>query len=162
MTSEAFIGGKELRRLLFGTRVARASAVLPATGVSTPYFSVSNGAVLITSLIGICTAAADASATTLLFSAVPTLGAANNMCAVSASLASMVVGGVVSLDGTSITTALQATAPAAGGNIGGMAKPVVVQPGTINALTAITNTTLAFRWVLTYVPLDDGAYVTAL
>jgi len=150
-----------MREIAFGFRVKRNAAVLPATATSTPYFTVAGGLVQVTSLIGICTAAGDATATTLLFSAVPTVGAANNMCGASASLASAVIGVLVSLDGTAITTALQATGVTVGGNIGGCAKPVVVGIGTINAVTANTNATLAFRWVLTYVPMDDGASVVA-
>jgi hypothetical protein len=153
--------GASARQILTGIRVPRSAAVLPATATSTPYFTVAGGLVAVTSLVGICTAAGDATATTLLFSAVPTVGGANNMCGASASLASMVVGGLVSLDGTAITTALQATAAGCGGNIGGMAKPIIVGIGTINAVTANTNATLAFRWILTYIPLDDGASIVA-
>ncbi len=149
------------RSLLQGIQVKRAAAILPATATSTPYFTVAGGLVWITSLVGICTAAGDATATTLLFSAVPTVGAANNMCGASASLASAAIGQLVSLDGTAITTALQASAVAAGGNIGGCAKPVLVGIGTINAVTANTNATLAYRWLLTYVPADTGASVVA-
>lgn len=162
MTSEAFLTGREQRRLLLGRQVPRASAVLPATTVSTPYWTVSGGLIYVTSLIGICTAAGDGTATTLLFSAVPTVGAANNMCGASASLASAVIGQLVSVDGTAITTALQAGGVTTGGNIGGMAKPIVVGIGTINAVTANTNATLAYRWLLTYIPMDDGAYVTVV
>lgn len=161
MTTEGFVRGRELRRLLMGIQVPRAAAVLPASTVSTPYWTVAGGLVYVTSIIGICTAAGDGSATTLLFSAVPTVGAANNMCGASASLASAVIGQLVSVDGTAITTALQAGGVTTGGNIGGMAKPIVVGIGTINALTANTNATLAYRWLLTYVPLDDGAYIVA-
>ena len=150
------------RQIQIGNQVPRAAAVLPATATSTPYWTVSGGLVWVTSLVGICTAAGDATATTLLFSAVPTVGAANNMCGASASLASAVVGQLLSLDGTAITTALQAGGVTTGGNIGGAKKPVVVGVGTINAVTANTNATLAYRWLLTYVPLDDGAYVAAV
>lgn len=150
-----------MREVQQGFRVKRNAAVLPATTVSTPYFTVAGGLVYVTSLVGICTAAGDGTATTLLFSAVPTVGAANNMCGASASLASAVIGVLVSVDGTAITTALQATGVTVGGNIGGMAKPIVVGIGTINAVTANTNATLAFRWILTYIPLDDGASIVA-
>lgn len=156
---DALKKGAGLRQLVLGTLVQRAAAILPASGVSTPYFVVSGGLVCVTSLIGICTAAGDATATTILFSAVPTVGAANNMCGASASLASAVIGNLVSLDGTSITTALQAAAPAAGGNIGGCKKPVAVGVGTIDCVTANTNATLAYRWLLTFIPIDDGAFV---
>lgn len=155
-----FLLGKANRRML-GVAVPRAAAVLPETTVSTPYWTVAGGLVLITSLVGICTAAGDATATTLLFSAVPTVGAANNMCGASASLASAVIGQLVSVDGTAITTALQAGGVTTGGNIGGMAKPIVVGIGTIDAVTANTNATLAYRWLLFYVPLDEGASVVA-
>ncbi len=156
---DVLLRGKSLRMLKKGPQVARPSAVLPASATTTPYFTVSGGLVYVTSLIGICTAAGDATATTVLFSAVPTVGAANNMCGASASLASAVIGNLLSLDGTAITTALQASAAAAGGNIGGCKKPVVVGIGTIDCVTANTNATLAYRWLLTYIPVDDGAFV---
>lgn len=159
---DTFASGLALRSLFLGQSVPRAAAVLPATATTTPYWRVSGGLVYITSLVGICTAAGDATATTLLFSAVPTVGAANNMCGASASLASAVIGQLVSVDGTAITTALQASAAAAGGNIGGMVKPIVVGIGTIDAVTANTNATLAYRWLLTYIPLDAGAAVAAV
>jgi len=158
---DALKKGAGLRQLVLGTLVQRAAAVLPASGVSTPYFTVSGGLVAITSLVGICTAAGDATGTTLLFSAVPTVGAANNMCGASASLASAVIGQLVSIDGTAITTALQATGVTVGGNIGMMTKYITVGIGTINAVTANTNATLAYRWLLTYVPQDDFGVVTA-
>lgn len=158
---DTYQAGIDVRLLRLGIRVPRAAAVLPATATTTPYFTVAGGLVQVTCLVGICTAAGDATATTLLFSAVPTVGAANNMCGASASLASAVIGNLVSVDGTAITTALQASAAAAGGNIGGMAKPIVVGIGTIDAVTALTNATLAYRWILTYVPLDDGASIVA-
>ena len=40
-------------------------------------------------------------------------------------------------------------------------KPIIVGIGTINMVTANTNATLALRWLLTYIPLDDGASVVA-
>jgi hypothetical protein len=155
-----YLQGRSLQRIR-GINVPRAAAVVPASTVSTPYWTVAGGLVLVTSLIGIVTAAGDSTATTLLFSAVPTVGAANNMCGASASMASAAIGCLVSVDGTAITTAMQSSGVTAGGNIGGMAKPIVVGIGTINMVTANTNATLALRWLLTYIPLDDGASVVA-
>jgi hypothetical protein len=43
-----------------------------------------------------------------------------------------------------------------------MVKPIVVGIGTIDAVTANTNATLAYRWRLTYIPIDDGAAVVAV
>lgn len=151
--------GASARQILTGIKVPRASALVPASTVSTPYWTVAGGLVLVTGLYGIVTVAGDSAATTLLFSAVPTVGAANNMCGASASLASAVIGALVSVDGAAITTAMQATGVTVGGNIGGMAKPIMVGIGTINMVTANTNATLALRWLLTYIPLDDGASI---
>jgi len=153
-----FIAGKAQRQLLLGLQVARAAAAMPANGVSTPYFTVAGGRVIITSFVGVVTTVFEANATTLLFSAVPTVGTATNMCAASASLASKEVGGLFSIDGTAITTALQSTNA---GNVGLMTKWIVVAAGTINALTAVAENTGAASWKLTYIPLDDGASVVA-
>jgi hypothetical protein len=45
--------------------------------------------------------------------------------------------------------------------VGAMKKRIIVAPGTIDILTANTNATGACKWALTYIPLDDGAYVVA-
>ena len=153
------VKGRSLRKLLLGEQISRAAAVLPASGVSTPYFTVTGGRVIITSLVGVITAVNDAQLTTLKFSAVPTTGTATNMSAVSASLASAEIGCLLSLDGV-IATALQAT-PAASGAVGLMTKSQVVAKGTIDAVTATATSPATASWKLTYIPLDDGAYVTA-
>lgn len=152
-----YLQGRSLQRLL-GVSVPRAAAAMPANGVSTPYWTVAGGLVLVTSLVGIVTTVFEANATTLLFSAVPTTGTATNMCGASASLSGKEVGGLLSVDGTAITTALQSTNA---GDIGLMTKPIVVSPGTINALTAVAENTGACRWLLTYIPLEEGASVVA-
>ena len=148
-----------MRKLLLGEQVLRATAVLPASTVSTPYFNVVGGRVMITSLIGEFTTAMDATATTLKFSAVPTVGTANNMSAVSAALTSAEIGTLLSLDGV-IATALQA-GPANSGSVGGMTKPQIVAKGTIDAVTATATAPGSAKWALTYIPIDEGAYVTA-
>src|SRR3990172_3669662 len=103
------IKGRSMRKLLLGEQVSRAAAVLPASATTTPYFTVTGGRVIITSLVGVLTAINDGAATTLKFSAVPTVGTATNMSAVSGSLANAEIGCLLSLDGV-IATALQATA----------------------------------------------------
>src|SRR3990167_6637784 len=98
--------GAAVRHSTLGIQVLRATAVLPASATTTPYFTVTGGRVMITSLVGEFTTAMDAGSTTLKFSAVPTVGKANNMCAVSAALTSAEIGALLSLDGV-IATALQ-------------------------------------------------------
>ncbi|HLF79643.1 MAG TPA: hypothetical protein VJB57_19350 [Dehalococcoidia bacterium] len=153
------IKGRSMRKLLLGEQVLRATAVLPASATTTPYFTVTGGRVMITSLIGEFTTAMDATATTLKFSAVPTVGTANNMCAVSAALTSAEIGALLSLDGV-IATALQ-VGVANSGSVGGMTKPQIVAAGTIDAVTATATAPGSAKWALTYIPIDEGAYVTA-
>lgn len=153
-----FIEGRAQRQLLLGRQVARAAAAMPANGVTTPYFTVAGGRVIITSFVGVVTTVFEANATTLKFSAVPTAGTATDMCGASASLSGKEVGGMFSIDGTAITTALQSTNA---GNVGLMTKWIVVAAGTIDAVTATAENTGAASWKLTYIPLDDGAYVEA-
>jgi len=146
------------RELALGVRVNRASAILPASTVSTPYWTVAGGRILITCLIGEVTVLFDATATTVLFSAVPTVGTATNICGASASTANKEVGGFFCLDGTAITTALQSTNAGNGG--GAVMRPVLVAVGTIDCVTANTNVGAA-KWTLYYLPFDDGATVVA-
>lgn len=152
------IKGRSQRKLLFGEQVERAAALFPANGVTTPYFTVTGGRVIITSLIGEVTTVCQGNATTVKFSAVPTVGTATDICGASASISGKEVGGLFSVDGTAITTALQSTNA---GNVGGMTKPVIVAAGTIDMVTAVAENTGGTKWSLTYVPLDEGAYVTA-
>lgn len=147
--------GRAVQRLM-GVSAPRAAAAMPANGVSTPYWTVAGGLVLITSLVGIVTTIFEGNATTLKFSAVPTAGTAVDMCGASASLSGKEVGGLLSVDGAAITTALQSTNA---GDVGLMSKPIVVNIGTINAVTATAENTGACRWLLTYIPLEDGASV---
>lgn len=153
------IKGRSQRRLLLGEQVSKGATAMPANGVVTPYFTVTGGRVMITSFLGVVTTIFEANATTLLFRATPTAGTATNICGASASLSSKEVGGHLSIDGAAITTALQSTNA---GNVGAMSKPVVVSAGTIDALTATAENLGAASWKLTYVPIDEGAYVTAI
>ena len=151
--------GKAIRETNLGIHVVRAAALMPANGVSTPYFTVAGGRVMITSLIGIVTTGFQANATTLKFSAVPTTGTANNMSAVSAALTSAEIGALFSLDGV-IATALQ-VAVANSGAVGGMTKPSIVGIGTIDAVTATAENTGGASWELIYIPITEGATVVA-
>ena len=154
-----FVKGRDLRAMELGIQVVRAAAVLPAQTVTTPYFTVVGGRIILTSLNGIVTAINDGQATTLRFQAVPSVGNLSFMSAVSASLINAEIGAMLSLDGV-VATALQYAAANSGG-VGAMTKYQVIQVGTIDALTATATAPLTARWTMTYVPYDDGAYVTS-
>ncbi len=144
------IPGRDSRRLIYGLRVDRAAAVLPATGNQT-LFTVTGGRVLITGLVGEFTVAASATATNLKLTAVGPNAQTTDICA-DAAVASSAVGTLYS--------------PAAIGSAGQVGagvtqnNEVIVNTGSIRATTSATNTG-QMRWTLTYIPLDDGATVAA-
>lgn len=154
-----YLSGKSLRALLFGTKVEEPAAVLPATATA-HIFTVSGGRVVVTGLVGQCTTVCSATATTLSVGVTPTTGTASTtgLCTASA-VTSAEVGSLVSLP--QVKGALLANTVAGGAVQVNGSDGYVVEPGTIDITTSATNTG-AFKWTLTYVPLDDGAVVTAV
>lgn len=155
--------GQQLRQLLLGTQVLKAAAVLPATATAT-LFTVSGGAVLVTSLLGLCTTVCSATATTLAIGTVPSTGTASTTgLATAVAVTSTEKGTWVGLGATAGAALIVGGANGAGtsagfGQLAGPASPVAVSAGTISITTSATNTG-AFQWYLTYIPLDTGASV---
>ena len=148
MTSQ--IAGKLLRNNIYGTKLERAAAVLPATATAT-YFTITGGRIILTTLVGEVTAATGATATTL---AVNLVGSINGLTQVLCNATS-----VTSLSlGTAYAFAALATAPTIGAAFN-QNNETVLTPGVIQFVTSATNTG-SFRWTLMYIPLDDGATVT--
>lgn len=154
-----FIQGKSLRQLLFGTKVEEPAAVLPATATA-HIFTVSGGRVIVTGLVGQCTTVCTSTATLLSIGVSPTVGTASTtgLCTTTA-ITSAEVGSLVSLP--QVKGALLANVLAGGAAQVNGSDGYVVEPGTIDITTSATNTG-AFKWTLTYVPLDDGASVAAV
>jgi len=142
--------GKALRNAYYGPIVQRAAAVLPATGNQT-LFTVTGGKVMVTSLIGEFTVAGSATVTNLKLTAVGPNAQTTDICA-NALVTSVAVG-----------TLFCPTTVGAAGQVGAAVtqnNEIVVNTGSIRATTDATNTG-AVRWTLNYIPLDDGAAVTA-
>lgn len=150
------IPGKKLRDLTFGGRVDRATAVLPATAYGA-LFTVAGGRVLVTGLIGEFTVVASGTATTVKVTATPTSGTAVDWTTATA-VTSKEVGSQMTLPAAS-AGALVVQNAGAGGQLQ-PAAPYVAAIGTLGITTSATNTGSA-KWTIFYVPLDDGATVTA-
>lgn len=154
-----FVQGYQLRTLVYGVQVTKATQALPQTATST-LFTVSGGAVLVQAIVGQVTTATGATATNLSLGTVPTIGSSN-----SASLASATA--ITSLEaGTWLS--VQATSSKGGGallagtNAGTTlypSVPFIVAAGTITWTTSASDTG-AISWYLDYVPLDTGASVS--
>ena len=113
-------------------------------------FTVTGGPILVEALWSECVTANDGTASTLQYSATPTVGAAQTLSAASASLASAAAGASVSLIGTALTTAalLNANGPTLG-----MTAPQIIPAGTITAVVAVGSTTGTWRHYIRYRPL---------
>lgn len=148
------IPGKDLRKLNFGTSVLGAPKVLPATTAQT-VFTVANGKVMITSFVGVFTTVGSATSTTLKVNVVPTTGPAADLAAVSSAFTTQAVGSIVSISGVPADATL-----IGGSGIAPRTNGIVVPAGSVQVTTSATNTG-AVQWLLTYIPLDDGATVVA-
>lgn len=151
------IAADQIRSLLVGIKVARATAALPQTAAGS-LFTVSGGKVLITSLVGEVTTViqTQADATKLTFDPVDA-GATQDLCATT-DITADAVGTIYSITGTP-ATALQDALNFLPPNKG-LAQPIVLKPGAILLDCAASNTG-SVKWDLTYIPLDNGASVVA-
>jgi len=148
-----FIAGKAVRKLLLGVKVDRASATLPQTAAA-PIFNVVGGRVAMIGIVGEVTVILGAVGDMSL-EANPTVGTLAGLCAVTAAGA-MEAGTLISIDGTIATALLCVSA----GGTAMQSKPVVLPVGTLD-LRLSASSTGEVRWSIFYVPIDDGAYVTA-
>ncbi|NUT23283.1 MAG: hypothetical protein HOV77_29285 [Hamadaea sp.] len=151
------IQGDQLRSLLCGVKVQRATATLPQTTAGA-LFTVFGGKVLITSLVGEVTTVIQTQAdnTKLTFDPVDA-GATQDLCAV-LDITGDAVGTCYSLTGTPATAMQDALNFLPSNKV--LAQPLVLKPGSILLDCAASNTG-SVKWDLTYIPLDNGASVAA-
>lgn len=150
----AMVQGDQVRSVVCGIRVEKTG--LAITGVSTKsIFLVTGGPVLITAIFGVVTTVFQAQANAVKLVATPTVGTVNDLT------------GTVEANGAAVGALFGATGLAAdalvlstGGGVSNLRNPLVVNTGAIGLNTAASSTG-AMRWVLTYVPMDNGASVAA-
>jgi hypothetical protein len=153
MTS--MIDGSSVRQVTMGIRVDRATDTLPQTA-DEALFTISGGRVVLVSLVGEVTTAIQAQAdnTKVKFNPDAT-GADQDLCAV-LDITGDPIGELYTISGT-VGDAMRSDLLI--GN-GVLASPLVLSEGAIELDCAASNTG-SVAWTLVYVPLDDGAYVTA-
>jgi len=140
--------------LKLGARVDRATADLPATTQSA-LFTITGGRVMILGIVGEVTTVIQTQANNTKLVSNPTTGTDVDICAV-LSITAKEVGTLFGITGL-FSDAL------VGANAGATVlprNPVVLPAGTLDLSCAATNTGKV-KWSLWYLPLDDGAYVTA-
>ncbi|HEY0638393.1 MAG TPA: hypothetical protein VGD67_12165 [Pseudonocardiaceae bacterium] len=146
------IQGDELRTLLFGTRVEKATGTLAAA--TSALFTVSGGKVLITSIVGeVTTAITVANSYKLQHN--PTTGTTKDLCAATdIGTTDTPVGSLLGFQGLTGDAILQGP-----GAVPTLKQSLVLTAGSIEQVSAGTDG--AITWVLTYVPLDNGASIAA-
>jgi hypothetical protein len=145
-----------LANIVMGIRVDRPTSVLPQTDTTT-YFTISVGKVLMTELIGEITTEAVGGAVELTIDHNPTTGTTAAIAAL-LDINPWDIGDVLTISGLLTGNVLPAVHA---GSVDAMPYGgVILTPG---ALTFTTGASVAgyVKWSLFYIPLDDGAYVTA-
>jgi hypothetical protein len=146
------IQGEQLRTILFGTRVEKSTGTLAATTIS--LFTVAGGKVLLTSIVGeVTTAITVANSYKLQHN--PTVGTTSDLCAATdIGTTDTPAGSLLGFQGLAADSIIQAP-----GKIATLKQPLVLTAGVIESVSAGTDGVI--NWVLTYVPLDNGASVVA-
>lgn len=151
------VPGTQLRRLNLGTRVFKDTGTL--TSATLTLFTVAGGECLVTSMYGLVTVSVTV-ANTYYLQLAPTTGATAQLCTSLDIGTTDTVAGSLLTFGASTATAppkLMSPSTAAGGY--GQALSTVVTTGNIQHVSAGTDGKIT--WVLTYVPLTDGASIVA-
>ena len=159
-----YVDNKALRKLLLGREVARAASVLPQTVVSpgTPYYTIYGGKVLVTGLVGeIVTANVGGACAVSWFHAPSGAIGTGALLTDATTITTWVVGDILSVSGL-LTAVMSPTVHASSGVMlesGG--KGILLMPGNLGMIST-TSVAGNWKWTLTYIPIDDGAYIRAV
>ena len=146
------ISGKSALLMNSGLTVVRAAAAVPSNTTGT-IFNITGGKVLITNFVG--------EVTTVFSSA----GATFTINSVNTATSGTTAIGAASSSQTNTAVGNLASAPTFGGAFAFASAlvdipPFILKPGTIQVVTSAAITG-AMSWLVSYVPLDPGAAVTA-
>lgn len=122
-------------------------------------FTIAGGPIKIIDLVSICITGNDTTASTLQYSADPTVGAAVTFSGATSTLASIAAGGGVVLNQTALDTAPDISASlVALGSVS--TNKIVMNEGIITIVVGVGSTTGTWKHYLRYIPLGTGVTVT--
>ena len=148
-----FITGKTLRELALGVKVERATDNI-TTGED--LFTISGGRVMVTAIVGEVTTIMETKTINFKLVADPTTGTSTDICA-NLDLSADEAGTLYTVAGNSSSTAMQR---GESGSVPAQTSPFIVAAGAIEATVGATHTG-SIKWMLFYIPIDDGASVAA-
>jgi len=137
-------------------RAVTGSTAVMVTGDT--LFTIEGGPIEILSLVSKCVTVNDDTASTLRYSANPTVGSATTISGASASLASVAAGSGVVLNMTALATAPDILSPLVG-LTGVHTRGIIVNEGVITATVGVGSTTGTWKHYLRYRPLSPGVTV---
>lgn len=147
------IRGDQVRSILFGVKAEK--AYTPLVVETKTLFTITGGLVAITSIVGRVTTAITV-ANTVKLQANPTTGATKDLCAATdLGTTDTPAGNLVAFQGLTGDSLL--TGP---GAVPTIKQPIVVDIGTIEQVTA-TGADGGITWILTWVPIENGASLAA-
>jgi hypothetical protein len=158
LTASAVASDPGTANPLLGYKVTRSAADI-FDGTQVPVFTVATGKILLTAFyLEVSAAALDNSASNLTILTNPTVGTDATIAA-ALNVQADEAGSLYSLSGTFA----DAVTGGSGGGAAGMARPIVVDVGTLDIATTVDVGTggALVSAVLWYFPLEDGATVTA-
>jgi len=126
-------------------------------------FTIANGPIQILELLSEIITANDATASTMQWQSVPTVGSAATISGATTTLASIAAGATVRVAPTALSTApVIALAAAGGAQLGtNVANRIIVNAGTLKLVIGVGSTTGTWRHFLRYIPLNPLVTVTA-
>lgn len=146
------ISGDQIRAIGFGTRVEKSTGTLAATTIS--LFTIAGGKVLITSIIGeVTTIITVANSYKLQHN--PTVGTTSDLVAATdIGTTDTPAGNLLGFTGVKTDSIISGP-----GRTSTLTAPIVLTAGVIESVSAGTDGVI--NWILTYIPLDNGATVVA-
>ena len=152
----AFIQGTQLRTMALGRRVAKSTGTLAATTID--LFIIAGGEVLLTSMYGLVTTSITV-ANSYYLKVTPTNGDVTQLCvATDIGTTDTVAGGILGFGVATTTAPPKLASPSGASNVSVSPMslpPAVISTGKIQSVSAGTDGVIT--WVVTYIPLTDGA-----
>ncbi len=142
-----------------GLRVTKAASSCAAT-TDVSLFTIAGGKIALLGLVGVADGAMQAAATTILIKTTPTGGTVTPLSIASATLSGKASGTMLTLP-AAVGSALTIST-GEGAALLNAAPIYVCRPGTIAMTVGAATNTQTVSWTLWYVPLEDGAEVTAV
>jgi len=124
-------------------------------------FTISDGPIVIEELMSVCVSADDATASTLQYSFIPTVGSEKTLSGASATLASATAGTTAALTPTALTTAPTIVTAANGGAQLNAAQnnKIIVGPGSIKLVIGVGPTTGTWKHYMRYGRMSPNSKV---